>query len=152
MSTSSKIDLMSLDPPTPLQAGQASIARQSLDGGEEREGQAPSDDWIIDQAAFNDLLCWLGPDPEVAGQEYERIRRKLIMIFTCKRCDFPEDMADDTINRVAKKLPQIKSDYIGSPSRYFYGVAKNVYKEYCRRLSLPRPLPAPTANEDWEEW
>lgn len=151
MRTGSKMEWVSPDPLILLQAGQASVARQPLNADEERQGQAPSAEWTFDQAAFDELLGWLDPDPEAAGQVYELIRRKLIAIFRCRRCAFPEDLADETINRVARKLPQIKPDYSGSPALYFYGVAKKVYKEYLRSLSLHHAPPIPTVKEDREE-
>ncbi len=36
----------------------------------------------MDQAAFDELVCWLDPDPDVAEQKYELIRHRLIRIVT----------------------------------------------------------------------
>ena len=152
MRLKSKMELVPLDPQERRQAEQASGATPSHNGGEEREGQAPAADWTFDQAAFDELLGWLGPHTETAGQVYELIRRKLITIFRCRRCAIPEDLADETINRVTRKLPQIKPGYSGSPALYFYGVAKKVYKEYLRSLSRPHFLPIPPVEADREEW
>src|SRR5690242_3335578 len=112
-------------------------SKTELNAGAEREGQASAVEWTLDQAAFGELLDWLGPDPETAGQTYELIRHKLITLFRCRGCAVPEELADETINRVIRKLPQIKPDYHGNPIRYFYGVAKKVYKEYLRRFAAP---------------
>jgi hypothetical protein len=108
-------------------------------------------DWTIDQAAFDELLGWLDPDPEAAGRQYELIRRKLITVFTYKGCVFPEELADVTFNRVARKLPAIKPYYRGSPSRYFYGVAKKIYMEYQRNTPAQPILLHPNLKEDLEE-
>jgi hypothetical protein len=83
-------------------------------------------DWILTQESFDALLAWLGSEPEEAGRKYEAIRLRLIRIFACRGCYEPEDLADETINRVSKKLKEIESTFSGDPARYFYGVANKV--------------------------
>lgn len=107
--------------------------------------------WSLTQESFDRLLAWLGPGPEEAGRKYEEIRRSLIKIFTCRGCHEPEDLADEAINRVAVKLPQIEADYTGERALYFYGVANNVHLEYLRRRPAPpAPPPAPVPSEEDE--
>ncbi|HEX8069854.1 MAG TPA: hypothetical protein VF546_07885 [Pyrinomonadaceae bacterium] len=91
-------------------------------------------DWNLSQPDFDALLAWLAPDRDQAGERYEAIRRRLIKIFTCRGCHEPEDLADETINRVVKRLPEIGPAY-GDSDRalYFYGVANKVHLEYVRR-------------------
>jgi DNA-directed RNA polymerase specialized sigma24 family protein len=94
--------------------------------------------------AFGRLLEWLHEDREEAGRVYETIRRKLIRVFACRGCDFPEELADETIDRVAEKSREVADNYRGDPALYFYGVARNVCREYrktrkVRRLSPPEP-------------
>lgn len=43
-----------------------------------------------------------------------------------------EDLADETINRVMKKLPEIRDTYVGEPARYFHGVARFIVREKRR--------------------
>lgn len=133
----------------PFHVKQLAITHQSLDTIDVLADQE-SDGWTLEQSAFHELLNWLAPDPETAGQEYELIRQKLIALFRFRACVFPDELADETINRVVRKLPQIKSDYVGSPARYFYGVAKKVYLEYRHPVPVPKPLPAPFYEEDVE--
>jgi DNA-directed RNA polymerase specialized sigma24 family protein len=99
-------------------------------------------DWSLTQENFDALLLWLDPNREQAGQTYERIRLRLIKIFTCRGCFEPEDLADETINRVAKRLKDIVDEFVGDRSLYFYGVASKVYLEYLRRKPAPS-LPPP---------
>jgi DNA-directed RNA polymerase specialized sigma24 family protein len=96
-------------------------------------------DWILTQESFDALLAWLDPERDIAGQKYEEIRRRLIKLFTCRSCREPEDVADETINRVTRKLKELESDPTGDRLPYFYAVANNVFKEYLRRTS-PQPL------------
>ena len=104
-------------------------------------------DWILTQESFDALLNWLDPGREEAGQKYEDIRLRLIKIFTCRGCLEPEDLADETINRVSKRLPEIQGSYEGDPTRYFYGVANKVHMEYVRR----KPLPIPPVSDNSDE-
>lgn len=102
--------------------------------------------WVLTQKLFEELLAWLDPDRDVAGEKYEDLRRGLIKIFTSNGCHGAEDLADETINRVTNKLSEIKKDYKGDPARYFYGVAKKIVHEDRRRP--PAPPPAPTWKSD----
>ena len=47
-----------------------------------------------------------------------------------------EDLADETINRVMKKLPEIRDTYVGEPAKYFHGVARFVLLEVGRRKEV----------------
>jgi DNA-directed RNA polymerase specialized sigma24 family protein len=107
--------------------------------------------WDIPQDAFNRLLAWLGPNRDEAGKKYEQIRRRLIKIFTCRSCNFPEDLADVTINRVAAKVHEITGNYVGEPALFFYGFARMVYLEYLRKRTPPEPPPAVERSEVREQ-
>jgi DNA-directed RNA polymerase specialized sigma24 family protein len=97
------------------------------------------------QESFDALLSWLDPDREVAGQKYEELRRRLVKLFVCRGCAEAESLADDTIDRVIWKLPEIRETYVGEPARYFYAVANKIYLEYLRTRPAPPP-PPPTAD------
>jgi RNA polymerase sigma factor (sigma-70 family) len=90
---------------------------------------------------FNNLLSWLDPDRERAGEKYETIRQQLIKMFTWKRAWDPEGLADETISRVTRRVGEIRTSYVGDPSLYFYAVARNVFREELRRSSRHQPDP-----------
>jgi DNA-directed RNA polymerase specialized sigma24 family protein len=94
-------------------------------------------DVLINQESFDALLDWLDAEREVAGHKYEVIRSGLIKLFIARGCCDAEDLADLTINRVVAKLSTIRSEYVGEPTRYFYGVARNVILESRRRKEVP---------------
>lgn len=104
-------------------------------------------DWILTQELFDELLSWLNADREQAGQEYEDIRRRLIKLFTCRNCHEPEDLADETINRVANKIKEIKDHYVGPRAPYFYSVANRIYQEYLRKPTPPSTPPTFTSED-----
>jgi hypothetical protein len=89
---------------------------------------------------FNNLLAWLDPDRERAGQKYETIRQQLVKMFAWRRCLDPEELAEQTITMVARRVSEgVANSYQGDPSRYFYGVAKGILREY-RRNPPTQPL------------
>ncbi len=104
--------------------------------------------WALTQEAFDSLLDWLAPEREEAGRRYELIRQRLIKIFSCRGCREPEDLADETINRVARKVGEVAKTYTGDPALYFYGVANKVHLESLRKKAVaPPPPPAPPTDE-----
>lgn len=102
---------------------------------------SPKQTWTLTPEAFDRLLAWLGDDRNRAGERYEEIRSLLIKHFRKHGCTAAEDLADETINRVARRLPDIILTYSGEPARYFFGVAHHVHMEYLRRpANAPLPL------------
>lgn len=91
------------------------------------------------QEGFDQMLAWLNPGREEAGKKYEDIRKRLIKIFTCRSCLFPEELADETIDRVVTKVSDLAGSYVGDPALYFFGVANNVFHEYIRKIHSPVP-------------
>jgi DNA-directed RNA polymerase specialized sigma24 family protein len=81
---------------------------------------------------FDALLDWLDTDRDIAALKYETIRAGLIRIFVSKGFSDAEDMADETIRRVSKRLPDIRDSYLGEPKNYFHGVARNIIREKYR--------------------
>ncbi len=112
--------------------------------------------WVLTQELFDTLLDWLDPDRERAGHKYETIRLKLIKIFTSRGCAEAEELADETINRVASKLCEIINNWEGDPALYFFKVAQYVFAERrtieSRRQTLNQdPLVMPIVTEEIED-
>jgi len=82
--------------------------------------------------AFTKLLAKLSTDPEIAGGEYEELRRRLIKFFEWRGSLFPEDLADETLNRTARKIDggeEIEKNVIALA----LGVAHFVFLETSKR-------------------
>jgi RNA polymerase sigma factor (sigma-70 family) len=79
------------------------------------------------------FLKWLDPDAELAAQRYEEIRATLVAYFRNKRWPCAEDMADEVIDRVVRRGPELFGSYVGNPKNYFKSCAKNLHLDYIRR-------------------
>ena len=84
----------------------------------------------LTREAFDLLLARLDPDRDRAGEKYEAVRRKLLKFLAWWGSDFPEDHADETINRVTRKL--LAQEEIVDLNKYFVGVARLVYAEHVK--------------------
>jgi RNA polymerase sigma factor (sigma-70 family) len=87
-------------------------------------------DWALGPEAFEKLLGTLDPDRDRAAERYEFIRQRLIQLFRWRGCSEPEALADETIDRVSRKLMEGEEILSSDPAVYFYGVARNVLKEF----------------------
>ena len=77
--------------------------------------------------AFVRLLERLGDDEEQAAQKYEDLRHTLIRSFEWRGAPFPEEHADETFNRLARKLDE--GVEIRNVNEYAYTVARLVWLE-----------------------
>ena len=105
----------------------------------------------LEQAELDRLLVWLDSDRERAGERYEQIRWRLITIFAARNCAVPEELADETIDRVARRVADIETNYSGDKALYFFGVANNVHHEYLKRPAPPESAVAIDEGDDDRE-
>ena len=78
--------------------------------------------WTLTQEAFDKLLLALDGDRDSAAEKYLEIRSNLTRFFEWRGCSFPEDHADETINRIAKRVAE--GEEILNYSGYAMGVAR----------------------------
>ncbi len=83
----------------------------------------------LNREGLERLLARLDADRDHAGEQYEKLRRKLIKLFECRRGACPESLADETIDRVSRKLDEVE---VRDLHLYVLGVARNVLKENRR--------------------
>src|SRR5207237_9611124 len=86
----------------------------------------------LTQDAFDRLLDWLDADRNRAGIKYEEIRHRLIKVLTGRGCMGAEDLADETLNRVAARIGDVTCAYEGDHASCFYGVCQNAHLEFLR--------------------
>ena len=86
--------------------------------------------WTLTPEAFDRLLLSFDGDRERAGEKYENLRRKLLEFFEARGSYAPDEHADETLNRVARKLNE--GEAIENINKYCYGVAKFLWMEVSR--------------------
>lgn len=86
--------------------------------------------WTLTQDAFDKLLIVFGGDRESGSEKYLEIRGNLTRFFEWRGCPFPEDHADETMNRVAKKVAE--GEDILNPAGYAMGVARLLLLEILK--------------------
>jgi DNA-directed RNA polymerase specialized sigma24 family protein len=83
--------------------------------------------------AFRQFLNWLDEGVDSGGEKYIEMRRRLVGYFDRKNCLTPDELADETLNRVTRRLEEEGAITDTPPARYCYIVAKFVFLEYLRR-------------------
>lgn len=89
---------------------------------------------------FEALLRLFSDNREEAGKFYEAVRRRLVQFFLSKQCDHAEQLADETLNRVARKADMFDPAKNVRPATFVFGFASKVYLEYWRgrdRTAVP---------------
>src|SRR5262245_6883100 len=114
--------------------------------------EAAKQKWCLTQDAFDGLLASLGSDRDIAADRYLRIRRDLVRLFEWRGCPTPEEYADETMNRCARKI--VDGEEIRDLTSYSIGVARMLLREMGRnRLRQAEPLeeaPEPRSSS-WPE-
>lgn len=105
----------------------------------------------LQQTDFDRLLSWLDSNPDHAGELYEKIRWRLIAVLASRGCRDAEELADETIDRVARRVNDIEANYVGDKSLYFLGVMNNVHHEYLKRPHLSELAPPPADSRVKEQ-
>ena len=97
-------------------------------------------DWALTPGAFERLLGWLGQDSEPGGECYLEMRQRLVRYFDRKNCLSPDELADETLNRVARRLEEEGAIISDAPAHYCYIVARLVFLESVRERQRQEPL------------
>jgi RNA polymerase sigma factor (sigma-70 family) len=84
-------------------------------------------EWTLSAEALSRFLACLDPDSDRAGEKYESLRLTLMKFFDWRGAHFPEELADETINRVIRKIDE--GEGIRDIPTYCYGVARLVLLE-----------------------
>jgi len=105
--------------------------------------------WVLTGDAFALLLRFLDQDGVRAAEKYEQLRQMLITFFEFRNLRDSDQLADETINRVARRLAEGEQINAG-PNTYFYAVARNVWREQIAKpyLGLSVDELPPTALAD----
>ena len=90
-------------------------------------------DGVPTEPAFQKFLAWLDEGKDSSGEKYLDMRRRLVRYFDRRNCFPADDLADETLTRVARRLEELGTISEGPPARYCFIVAKFVLLEHVRR-------------------
>ena len=88
--------------------------------------------WTLSRDSLQRLLNWLDGGANSDGYAYVEIRRRLRDYFARKNCRAADDLADETLTRVARRLEEEGITLTETPARYCYIVARFVFLEHLR--------------------
>ena len=91
-----------------------------------------------DQDGIRLFSIQLDRDRDRAGQKYEDVRLRLLKYFQWRGAPAPDIEADETINRVARKIEEGENVY--NLNAYIYGVARLVNAESVKTQSRSQPI------------
>lgn len=90
--------------------------------------------------SFQGLLSWLDEGANSDGQKYLEMRRRLVNYFDRKNLTNFEELADETLNRVARRLEEEGAIESNSPAKYCYVVARFVLMEHLRKTQKEKVM------------
>jgi len=102
----------------------------------------PTADRSISAAGLARLLARLDADPDRGAAAYEHLRRALTQFFDWRGAWPPDECADDTLDRLARRLEE--GVEIGDLRDYAHGIARLVFLERQRH---PRSAPLDDAPD-----
>lgn len=103
-----------------------------------RRGALGRKSYSLTEEGFGLLLRVLGTDAEAQGRRYEEIRQRLMVFFSYRGCEAPEELADEVFDRVAQRLCEGVRIDTANPFSYFHGVAFLLYREHLRREKIAK--------------
>ncbi|HEX5733442.1 MAG TPA: sigma-70 family RNA polymerase sigma factor [Blastocatellia bacterium] len=111
-------------------------------------------EWTLTEESFAKFLDRLAPDRERAGEEYEKLRLMLVKLFDWRGAHFPEECADETLNRVARKIDS--GEVIRDMVSYCHAIARLVFLETLKhpdhkRVSLDELTPIAAMDSETED-
>lgn len=96
-------------------------------------GQQLQEERALSPTAFTRLLAWLDDGNDSEGETYLEMRRRLVAYFDRRNRLAVDELADETLNRVARTLETDGVIATTPPARYCYVVARFVLLEDIRR-------------------
>lgn len=89
-------------------------------------------EWVATEGSFAALLEWLDQGFDTKGEAYLELRRRLVAYFDRKGCINSDELADETLNRVQRRLEEEGNIRSETPAKFCYAVAKYVFLEHLR--------------------
>ena len=107
--------------------------------------------WALSKSSFDRLLALLDADRNRAAQKYESLRIRLVKFFEWRACQFADQLADETLDRVARKVEA--GEQINDYLHYALGVARFLYLETVKKQTKEKAvvIQMPLADNHFHE-
>jgi DNA-directed RNA polymerase specialized sigma24 family protein len=92
--------------------------------------------WDLSEKSLAGFMSVLDEDPERAGERYEILRRKLMKFFEWRGSTNADELADETINRLVRKIEE--GEDIRDLFAYSSGMARLVWLEVLKEQERMR--------------
>ena len=100
----------------------------------------PKKDRTLTSHTFQGLLGWLDEGTNSDGQKYLEMRSRLVSYFDRKNLSNVDELADETLNRVARRLEDEGAIESETPAKYCYVVARFILMEHLRETQKERVM------------
>ena len=84
-------------------------------------------------SAFQKFLEWLDDGADSDGLRYLEMRGRLARYFDRRGCLPADELADETLSRVERRLQELGAITDASPGQYCFTIAKFVFLEHTRQ-------------------
>ena len=110
-------------------------------------------EWRLTPTAFDRLLQALDSDRDRAALAYEQLRRRIVGLMRWWGALPAEELADQTLDRVARKLEEGAPIQPGSFGAYVRGVARMIFYEWSRasRVQVTEQVLLPNTDDEPQE-
>jgi len=98
----------------------------------------PSVTTALGSQEFSAFVEWLDGGVDSGGRSYIDMHARLAAYFARKACRAPEELADETLSRVARRLEEEGTIVNVVPAQYCYIVARFVLLEHLRSAERNR--------------
>ena len=106
--------------------------------------------WTPTQNAFREFLEWLEQGAGSSGEIYLELRRRLVFYFDRRNCREADELADETLSRVAQTFQEKGEITNLSPAHYCYVTARFVFLEYIRQAERSQASLEDVPASRWE--
>jgi DNA-directed RNA polymerase specialized sigma24 family protein len=117
-------------------------------------------EWELTSEAFSKFLTKLAPTLEKGGEKYEELRHQLIKLFEWRGSHIADELADETLNRVVRKIDE-GEELEKNVTALAVGIAHYVFLESLKRPDNNRAemkesfylaMPSELRDEDDDLW
>jgi DNA-directed RNA polymerase specialized sigma24 family protein len=87
----------------------------------------------LQSSEFEALIQALGATPELAAPAYQQLHTRLVRLFRLNNASDPESLADEALDRLARRIVANEAGQLSSPQAFAVGIARHLLQEDARQ-------------------